>query len=221
MVIDSALELYGRLWLWIDRVLGPARLPTPQLPATDAAADGPVPAARSAGLPPFAIDPTTVDISALIEEHSDAAYRVAYSITGDRDLAEDVTQDALIKAWQKLATFRGDAPLRNWILRITHNTAISTVRRRRDEARDPNELPERPTVRTVHDDVADRLALERFMASLDQLDDLSRSIVVLRELEAMSYEEICHVLGVPLPTVKTRLLRARRHLADALEEWVS
>jgi len=210
MVIDLALELYGRFWLWLDRALGPRPLLTSSTPGT-----------RSGGDTghPFAIDAETVDISALIAEHSDAVFRVAYSITRDRDLAEDVAQDALIKAWQKLPTFRGDAPLRNWILRITHNTAISTVRRRRDETRDPNELPEKPTRRTVADDVTDRLALERFMASLDELDEVSRSIVVLRELESMSYDEICEVLSLPLPTVKTRLLRARRSLAESLEGW--
>ena len=58
-----------------------------------------------------------------------------------------------------------------------------------------------------------------FEAALDTLDDLSRSVVVLREVEGMSYEEIATVLEVPLPTVKTRLLRARRVLATALEGW--
>jgi len=214
MVIDLALDLTGRFWLWIDRALGPG--PVFMSKTTGVTPTRPP---ETTGSHPFAIDAATVDISALIAEHSDAVYRVAFSITRDRDLAEDVSQDALIKAWQKLPTFRGDAPLRNWILRITHNTAISSIRRRRDELRDPDELPERETLRTVADDVTDRLALERFMASLDELDEVSRSIVVLRELESMSYDEICDVLGVPLPTVKTRLLRARRHLAEALEDW--
>lgn len=59
----------------------------------------------------------------------------------------------------------------------------------------------------------------QFVQSLDLLDDLSRSIVVLRELEGLSYDEISEILDVPLPTVKTRLLRARRRLSTALREW--
>ena len=58
-----------------------------------------------------------------------------------------------------------------------------------------------------------------FVAALDDLDDLSRSIVVLREVEDLSYDEIADVLNIPLPTVKTRLLRSRRKLGSALREW--
>jgi len=146
----------------------------------------------------------------LIREHSDAVFRVALSVTRDHVLAEDVSQDALIKAWQALPSFRGDSPLRNWVLRITHNTAISALRKRRDELRDPNELPAQ---------VTDRLALARFEEALEELDELSRSIIVLREVEGLSYAELCDMLDLPMPTIKTRLLRARRQLAVALEGW--
>ncbi len=150
-------------------------------------------------------------------------YRVALSVVRDHDLAEDVTQDALLRAWQALPTFRGDAPLRNWVLRITHNTAVSTLRRRRDESFDPAELPHAPTrpADRVEQRVEARLSVDAFEVALESLDELSRSIVVLREIEGLSYEEIAGLLKVPLPTVKTRLLRARRVLADALEGWRS
>ena len=62
-------------------------------------------------------------------------------------------------------------------------------------------------------------AMDDFLAALDDLDELSRSVVVLRELDGLSYEEIAEVLEVPMPTVKTRLLRARRRLGNALREW--
>ena len=65
----------------------------------------------------------------------------------------------------------------------------------------------------------DRITRNDFEAALDQLDELSRSIVVLREVEGLSYDEISEMLEVPLPTVKTRLLRARRVLAAALADW--
>jgi RNA polymerase sigma-70 factor (ECF subfamily) len=61
--------------------------------------------------------------------------------------------------------------------------------------------------------------MSEFIDALDLLDDLSRSIVVLREVEGMAYDEIAEVLNVPMPTVKTRLLRARRKLGSALREW--
>ncbi len=164
-------------------------------------------------------------LAALTRRHADAVYRVALSVTRDADLAEDVSQDALLKAWQALPSYRGDAPLKNWLLRITHNTAISALRRRRDVHLDPTEFPEdAPSAHlapaaSVEDTVEDRVSFDAFESALEQLDELSRSVVVLREVEGMSYDEIAAVLDVPLPTVKTRLLRARRLLSTALEGW--
>ncbi len=155
----------------------------------------------------------------LVREHLDAVYRVAYSVVRDSALAEDVAQDAILKAWKALPTFRGDSSLRSWLLRITHNTAISTLRRRREEYRDPDLLPEHEQLITTEKKVVDALSMNAFEQALESLDELSRSIVVLREVEGMSYDEISEALDVPLPTVKTRLLRARRTLAAALEGW--
>jgi RNA polymerase sigma-70 factor (ECF subfamily) len=166
------------------------------------------------------LDPTE-QLAAITRRHAEAVYRVALSVTRDPDLAEDVAQDALLKAWQALPSYRGDAPLKNWLLRITHNTAISALRRRREVQMDPQELPEvtEPRHHSLEVIVEGHLAGSQFEAALAQLDELSRSIVVLREVEGLSYDEIADVLGIPLPTVKTRLLRARRQLAIALEGW--
>ncbi len=155
----------------------------------------------------------------LVREHLDAVYRVAYSVVRDASLAEDVAQDAILKAWKALPTFRGDSSLRSWVLRITHNTAISTLRKRREELRDPDLLPEVETRSTTESQVEGRMSIDAFEDALNQLDELSRSIVVLREIEGFSYDEISQMLDVPLPTVKTRLLRSRRVLAAALDEW--
>ena len=155
----------------------------------------------------------------LIVEHGEAVYRVALSVVRDHLAAEDIAQEALLKAWQALPSYRGEAPLRGWLLRIAHNTAVSAVRRRRDEPIDPSLLPESaPTDSTEHT-VERRAAMAAFETALAGLDDLSRSITVLREIEGMSYEDIAEMLKVPLPTVKTRLLRARRVLAVSLEGW--
>jgi RNA polymerase sigma-70 factor (ECF subfamily) len=157
----------------------------------------------------------------LMVEHADAVYRLALGVVRDPALAEDVAQDTMVKAWIALPTFRGEGSLRGWLLRIAHNTAISTLRTRRAIVIDPFDMPEEhsPPERTVERRVEGAQAIAAFEAALDLLDDLSRSIVVLRELEGLSYEEISNLLKVPLPTVKTRLLRARRRLGTALEEW--
>ena len=174
------------------------------------------------GGPATAVVPEVAALSMeqLVRDHADAVYRVALSVTHDPTLAEDVSQDALIKAWQSLPSFRADAPLRHWVLRITHNTAISALRRRREDVVSPLDMPERvATDRDVDIQVQDRLAIDRFEAALADLDGISRSIVVLREVEGLSYGEMSDVLELPLPTIRTRLLRARRQLADALDGW--
>lgn len=169
---------------------------------------------------PTTPDPSPADLlDELVRDHLDSVYRVAYSVVRDAALAEDVAQDAILKAWRALPTFRGESSLRSWVLRITHNTAISTLRKRREEIRDPNLLPEQESHSTTEQQVVGRLSIGAFEDALNQLDELSRSIVVLREIEGMSYDEISSMLDVPLPTVKTRLLRSRRILAVALEDW--
>lgn len=159
---------------------------------------------------------TTADesVRTLIEEHGAAIYRLAVSIVRDPALAEDVTQETFIRAWQHRDTYRGDAPVRRWLLRITHNVAVSTLRTLREEVRDPSTLPDQQ-VDLVAPAVESRMAVHEALA---RLDPLSRSIVILREIEGLSYAEIGEVLGAPLPTVKTRLFRARAFLRETTEE---
>jgi RNA polymerase sigma-70 factor (ECF subfamily) len=160
-------------------------------------------------------------LHALVMEHSDAIFRLALSVVRDRSLAEDVAQETLVKAWLALPSFRGESSVRSWVLRITHNTAVSTLRRHRAVVLDPHDMPEQESrvERSVESRVQSNVVMDQFVAALDQLDELSRSIVVLRELEGLAYDEIADVLNVPMPTVKTRLLRARRRLGSALRDW--
>ncbi|MEM9562448.1 MAG: RNA polymerase sigma factor [Actinomycetota bacterium] len=205
------IKLFRTLRLWAFEptvVTTPVGAPTEGSGGADAA-DGP----EAGG------DPD--DLHRLVTEHGDAIFRIALSVVKDRALAEDVAQETLVKAWLALPTFRGDSSLRGWVLRIAHNTAVSTLRRRRAVLTDPLELPEEPVRpdRSVESRVLSGAAMDDFVAALDDLDELSRSVVVLRELDGLSYEEIAEVLEIPMPTVKTRLLRARRRLGNALREW--
>ena len=104
------------------------------------------------------------DLHDLVVEHSDAVFRLAFSVVRDRALAEDVAQEALVKAWLALPTFRGDSSIRSWLLRITHNTAISTLRRRRAVVIDPHDLPERQTRvdRSVEARVQSHVVMDEF-----------------------------------------------------------
>jgi len=160
------------------------------------------------------------DRVAELTELAPVIFRVAMSIVRNRSVAEDVVQETLVKAWSNLEKFRGDAPFRVWVLRIANNTAISQLRRQRDQPTDPvtmGELPGRGAspARTAEG----RAMVDELWVELDRLDPLSRAVVVLREVEGMSYEDISASLDIALPTVKTRLFRARRELASRLDEW--
>ena len=158
------------------------------------------------------------DLDALIEQHAAAAYRVANGILRNPSLAEDAVQETMIKAWQSLPRFRGESSMRSWILRIAHNTSISMLRRRRERVMAPEDMPETAGGIDPARSSAAMADLRSVRTALDSLDELSRSIVILREVEGMSYSEIATTLEVGVPTVKTRLLRARRKLSDALED---
>jgi len=157
--------------------------------------------------------------AALVEEYSASVYRLARSVVRDPAMADDVTQDTFIAVWKHLDDFKGTGSMRGWILRIAHNTAVSTLRRVKDTATDPTMLPDTTESITVTRVVEGRTAVRELGAALEELDELSREIVVLREVEGLSYDDIAEALDVPIPTVKTRLLRARRQLAVSLQGW--
>lgn len=164
-------------------------------------------------------DPPLLDrqLAELIDEHSAAVYHVAIGVLRDPWLAEDVVQETMVKAWRSFDTFRGDSSTRTWVLRIAHNTAIDALRRRREHSTAPEDLVDGGS--TVDDPArraAGRADVELLREALASLDELSRTIVVLREIEGLSYGEIAETLEVPIATVKTRLLRARRTLGAAV-----
>jgi len=160
---------------------------------------------------------TSAELTELVEAHSAAVYRVAISIVRDPALAEDVVQDTMIRVWEALPTFRGDAPIKTWILRIAHNSAVSLLRKIKDEAWDPGLMPDSVDQANVSRTVEARSDLVTLGDALKDLDELSRSVVVLREVEGLTYDEIAQALDITLPMVKTRLLRARRSLQASLK----
>lgn len=155
---------------------------------------------------------------ALIRDETQTAYRLAMSIVQDASLAEDVLQESFVKAWLALESWRGEAPLRHWLLRIVHNTAVSTVRAVRDVQTAPEVLDRHPASVDVARHVENLVAIERLWEALAEMDELTRAIVALREIEGFSYDEISAILDAPMPTVKTRLFRARHAISAAIED---
>ena len=163
------------------------------------------------------------DLSAfeqLVERHGDVVYRVAARTVGPEE-AHDVSQDSFLRALSRIGSFRGQGSFRAWLLQITHNTALNAVARKRPEPFD--ELPESaepgpaaegerlPAVRLEREERRRRLELKLRGLRLEH-----RTVLVLRDVEGLSYEEISEATGTPVGSVKGRLHRARGELIDAL-----
>jgi RNA polymerase sigma-70 factor, ECF subfamily len=155
----------------------------------------------------------------LVERHRGIVFRVAARIVGPGD-AEDVSQDAFLRAFHRLGQYRGTAPFRSWLLQITQNTALNALawarRRPTETAGDSPEAADRDPLRQPASELERRERQQRLELKLGSLRPEYRSLLVLRDLEGLSYNEIADVLAMPLGSVKGRLHRARSELIELL-----
>ena len=157
----------------------------------------------------------------LVRTHQGIALRVAYLVVRDHAEAEDVTQDALVKAYRSLDGFRPESPFRPWLLRIVRNEALNRVRSttRRESLtlqaiNDPVSGDAAPSPEAEVMSVDER---ERVLALVEDLPQRYRNVIVHRFLLDLSERETSEILGLPVGTVKSRcsraLVRLRRSLA--------
>lgn len=158
-------------------------------------------------------------LAAVVDKHAAAVYRVARSIVHDAALADDVVQETMLKAWRQSPVGPGEEIPRAWLLKVARNTAISLLRTRREDLHDPETLPESPGGASTTRTVEGRQQLDDLWEAMRHLDEDARALIVLKEVDDLSYEEIAQTLDLPLSTVKTRLFRARKALKDAMKEW--
>jgi RNA polymerase sigma-70 factor, ECF subfamily len=168
------------------------------------------------------LEPSELErFEAVVLPHLDAAYTLArYLMQNDHD-AQDVVQDACLRALKYFRGFRGAeaAEARAWVLAIVRNTAYTW--RRRGAGALTTEFDESLHSEAVDHDNPESAAVtaserESLRHAIDELPPEFREVIVLRELEGLSYKEISDVAGVPVGTVMSRLSRARRRLEEAL-----
>jgi RNA polymerase sigma-70 factor (ECF subfamily) len=161
----------------------------------------------------------------LVEKYRQRVWRLAYQVVGDREEAWDVAQDAFVRAYQSLQEFRGESTFYTWLFRIVVNLATDRRRQQRARARalGGEAIPEEVWERTTADSgsrpdlEASRVqARERIARALDALPPPHRTIIILSDIEGLSYREIAEVLGCPIGTVMSRLHNARRRLRALL-----
>ncbi len=154
--------------------------------------------------------------SELVRLHRMRVLRVAFGVVGSVDEAEDVAQEVFIKVWHSLPQHTGSGSFTGWLYRITVNTAIDALRRRKGQVAldDVTLSAEAHTENTVL-----RIdTQERVRAAIQRLPQGARVTLILREYEQLSYKEIAAVLRIPMGTVMSRLNYARQALKKELEK---
>lgn len=157
----------------------------------------------------------------LARECAAIAWRVAVRLTGDPETARDIAQDAALRCLQAADRFDSRRPLAPWVAEITRNLVRDAARRRRVRRLEPLHRSTDDLVVEPADPAPDpeararRHELQRLVwRCLAALDEGQREIIVLRDFEGLSYDEVSRALGIPRGTVMSRLHRARRRLAD-------
>jgi len=161
----------------------------------------------------------------LVEKYRQRVWRLAFQVLRDREEAWDCAQDAFVRAFQSLGSFRGQSAFYTWLFRIAMNVATDRLRSRGAQARafGTQAIPAEEWERTAPDPEArpDQAAIgaerrERISQALDTLPPNARAIIMLSDVEGLSYREIATVLNCPIGTVMSRLHNARKRLRTAL-----
>lgn len=168
----------------------------------------------------------------LFDRYHRRAFAVAYGVLKNRQDAMDVVQEGFVKVHRHLASFQGTSSFYTWLYRIVMNLAIDQLRRKKtqkpveyDDALAQDDVASEEIMPRMLDanprkTVIRRELLIRVQAALETLPEYHRQVIVLREIEGLSYEEMAEVLEVPKGTIMSRLFHARRKMQAALQDYV-
>lgn len=162
----------------------------------------------------------------LVARHRDKIFARAYSMTRNEEDAVDLSQEAWVKAWQRLKQFQGDSSFATWITRITINLCLDHLRKQKRQRAESIEVLDEesggverrmPIVTVNPTERLERGELRvKIDAALSQLSESHRTVLVLHEFEEMEYKEIAKTMGCSIGTVMSRLFYARRKMAVLL-----
>jgi len=166
------------------------------------------------------------DFRSLLAAHQDKVYNQAYRMLGNREEAEEATQDVFLRIYRSLDEFRGESKLSSWIFRITANVCISRLRRKQLKVAsldEPVGSLDKTAAALIPDDQpgpAEQLEsqemAETLRAQVRRLPPDWAQAIGLHHFQGMSYEEVAEAMGIPRATVATYILRGRRQLAKQL-----
>lgn len=162
--------------------------------------------------------------SELMAQHESRMYAVTLRMCANREDAQDCLQDAMLRIYRAIGSFKGQSAFSTWIYRITMNTCLDELRRRKSRsASSLDTLLESGWSPAEEDDVPERHAIaseqrRTIDQAISQLPDDMRAAVVLRDIQGFTYDEIADMLGANIGTVKSRISRGRERLRQILRE---
>ena len=152
----------------------------------------------------------------LVLRYQDRLHNFLYRMTGNREDAQDLTQEVFIRIYKALPRFRPEAPFRPWMYKIAVNLAINHAKGRRKTAELDDDFPSSGPLASPENMAVVREVQQTIRRAIMELPDAYRAIVLMRHIDELSYEEIAQTLEVPLGTAKVRLHRARQLLQEKL-----
>lgn len=166
------------------------------------------------------------DFGKLVNHYYEMVYAVTYGVVRNHEAARDVAQEVFIKAYRDIGNFAGQSKFKTWLYRISFNAAIDHTRQRKYaeslDATDASDDEDRPAL-VIPDksagprEITGRQELRKKLEeAIEQLSPDHRAVLVLREWEEMSYEEVAETLGLQIGTVMSRIFYARKKLAEIL-----
>ena len=166
----------------------------------------------------------------LMKQYDRQIFRIAYHITQNREDAEDIVQDAFLKAFTKIAQFQGNSKFYTWLVRIAVNESLMRLRKRRSSKTVSMDEDVQTEEGSIPRDFADWTPNPEQQYSQAELADVLRktvqglppgfrSVFALRDIDGLSTEETAEALGLSIPAVKSRLLRARLQLRERLSRY--
>ncbi|MCB0720263.1 MAG: RNA polymerase sigma factor [Bacteroidetes bacterium] len=163
------------------------------------------------------------DFETAVVQHRDRVFGFALHFLGNRQEAEDITQDVLIRLWSNRDSV-DQSTLAAWLLRVARNACVDQYRKRkiRSQGVDPIS-PDHDTIAAAGEimpdtEIDNRMLTDQVMKSVDALREPYKSIVILREMQDLTYEEISAALELPLSTVKVYLHRGRRAVRESIRQ---
>lgn len=165
----------------------------------------------------------------LVEQYQTRVYNVIYGMVHNREDAKELTQDTFIKAYKKLDSFQIGTKFYTWLCRIAVNTTIDHIRRMKlrqttefdeniavsqDGSIDDSHYSDNPEKNALNDELK-----KAILEAIDQLPEDQKQVLILKEIDGLSYKEIAEIVGVPHGTVMSRLFYARKKMQEILEQY--